>query len=85
MTTRYETLRCRALTTPGALRDGRGRDLLLPQGLPAWLGTATTSPAPQALPVVVRPGAAVPAPAGTPALALLLSAMVLAYQKEERS
>lgn len=80
---RYETLRRRALLAEPTLRDESGLDLLVQRGLPAWVAGQASAPQACVLPAVPRllpAGAAPPRPA---AIALLLSAMVLAHHKEE--
>jgi hypothetical protein len=83
MTARYETLRRRALLVDPPLRGGPGLDLLVQRGLSAWVACLAPAPpalAPQAVPRLPPAGAA---PRRATALALLLSAMVLAQHKEE--
>jgi hypothetical protein len=83
MTLRYETLRRRALLAEPTLWEEPGLDLLVRRGLPAWVASQAPAPKARALPAIPRLLPAGAAPRRPTAIALLLSAMVLAQHKEE--
>jgi hypothetical protein len=83
MTTRYETLRRRALEADRTGRGGPQLDLLIRCGLPAWVAGLAPVPQARTAPPALRLPPAGGAARQTTALALLLSAMVLAHHKEE--